>query len=488
VSLLPTLRPRVEVLSREFIDRIIDEAFEVNATLGLQFENPRALALLAEHGQRVDRAKERVYLDRDFVEKAIATAPKGFKLWNVTGDRSIEVGGDTVTYDPGSAAIKILEPDRSVRSSTSADYVRLSRLVHHLQHIHANSTALVPADVPIEASDYYRLYTAVQTCDKPAITGIFREESFPAMLEILTIVRGSEQAVAEKPLIILDACPSSPLRWSVLTSHSIMEAAKHGIPSEIISVPLTGATGPVTLSGTLVVHTAENLAGIALAQAVNPGAPVLYGGAPCLMDMRGGQTPFGSIETYLIDCAYAQIGKRFGFPIHSYMGLSDSKLVDAQAGYETGTGVLLAALAGVNIVSGVGILDFITCQSLEKLVIDNELCGMAYRFIEGVRHRHEKMALDLLPEAIEKGHFLGHPTTIKLFREEGTLPGKAVDRSSGRPGGGGSSDYERAQEIVRDLLARERFHLPEDKVRALDGVILREAREFGLEALPAFPD
>src|SRR3989441_11808224 len=121
-----------------------------------------------------------------------------------------------------------------------------------------------------------------------------------------------------------------------------------------------------------------------LAQAVRPGAPVVYGGAPCLMDMRAGQTPFGSLETYMIDCAYAQIGKTFGFPIHSYMGLSDSKLVDAQAGYETGMGVMLAALAGVNIVSGVGILDFITCQSLEKLVIDTELCGMAYSLIDGI--------------------------------------------------------------------------------------------------------
>jgi trimethylamine---corrinoid protein Co-methyltransferase len=486
--MLPTLRPRIEMLSKEFIDRIIDEAFEVNATLGLQFENPAALELLAQHGQRIDRPKERVYLSRDFVERAIDSAPKSFKLWNVTGDASIEVGGDNVTYDPGSAAIKMLETDGSVHTSKSADYVRLSRLVQHLQHIRAHSTSLVPHDVPIEVSDYYRLYIAVQTCNKPIIAGIFREESFPAVLEILKIVRGSEKAVAEKPLVVLDACPSSPLRWSVLTSHSIIEAAKHGIPSEIISVPLTGATGPVTLSGSLVVHTAENLAGIALAQAVRKGAPVVYGGAPCLMDMRGGQTPFGSIETYMLDCAYAQIGKRFGFPIHAYMGLSDSKVVDAQAGYESGIGVVLAALAGVNIVSGLGILDFITCQSLEKLVIDNEICGMAYRLIEGIRHRHERMALDFLPEAIEKGHFLGHPTTLKLFREEGTLPGKVVDRASAPPGGHGPSDYQRAQDVVRDLLAKPRFGLPDKTVRELDRVVLAGAREFEMETLPAFPD
>jgi trimethylamine--corrinoid protein Co-methyltransferase len=486
VTLLPTFRPRIEVLSREFIDRIIDEAFEVLATIGLQFEHPRALALLGEHGQRIDKEQERAYLSRDFVEKAIASAPKRFKIWNVTGDAAIEIGGDEVTYDPGSAAIKMLESDGTVRPSTGADYVRLSRLVQQLQHIRAQSTSLVPADVPIEISDFYRLYLAVQNCNKPIVTGLFREESSRAMFEIMTIVRGSEKEAVDKPMAIFDACPSSPLRWSVLTSESILECAKRNLPSEIISVPLTGATGPVTLSGTLVVHTAENLAGLALAQAVRPGSPVVYGGAPCLMDMRSGQTPFAAIETHLIDCAYAQIGKRFGLPIHSYMGLSDSKLVDAQAGYESGVGIVLAALAGVNVVSGAGILDFITCQSLEKLVIDNEVCGFAYRLIDGIRHRHEKMALDFLPDAVKAGHFLGHPTTLKLFREEGTMPGKVVDRASARPGGGGPSDYQRAAGIVRDLLAREPFRLPEEKVRELDKVVLREAREFGLERIPSY--
>ncbi|MGH9750796.1 MAG: trimethylamine methyltransferase family protein [Candidatus Polarisedimenticolia bacterium] len=487
MSLLPPFRPRVQMISEAMIDRIIDEAFEVLEKIGLQFEHPKALALLGEHGQRIEPKSERAWLSRGFIEKAMGTAPRSFKLWNVTGDAFLEIGGDEVIYDPGSAAIKVLETDGRVRASTCADAINIARLVQQLPHIKAQSTSLVPSEVPNEISDFLRLYLAVQHCNKPIVTGLFREDSFRATLEIMTIVRGSEKEACEKPMAIFDACPSSPLRWSVLTSESILQCAQYGLPSEIISVPLTGATGPVTFSGTLVVHTAENLAGIALAQAVRPGAPVVYGGAPCLMDMRAGQTPFGSLETYMIDCAYAQIGKRLGFPIHSYMGLSDSKRVDAQAGSETGMGVILAALAGVNVVSGVGILDFITCQSLEKLVIDNELCGMAYRLMRGIDQKHEKMALDLLPEAVEKGHFLGHPTTLRLFKEECYMPGKVVDRASAKPGGGGPTDYERAQPIVKELLAKEPFRLAADKVQALDDLVLREAREFGMEALPASP-
>ena len=488
MSLLPTFRPRVQMIADSLIDRIVDEAYDVLARIGLQFENDRAVDIFAERGQKVDRATQRVWLSRDFIEKALALAPKSFELWNVTGDQSITLGGDHVTFDPGSAAIKVLEPDRSVHPSTSIDYARLSRLVHQLKNIRAQSTSLVPADMPMEVTDYYRMYIAVQCCDKPIVTGLFRHESFDTMLELMSVLRGSKKAVAEKPLAVFDACPSSPLRWSELTSESLIKCAEAGVPSEIISVPLTGATGPVTLSGTLVVHTAENLAGLALVQAVRPGSPVVYGGAPCLMDMRGGQTPFGSIETMMIDCAYAQIAKRFGLPVHAYMGLSDSKLVDAQAGYETGYGVILAALAGVNMVSGVGILDFITCQSLEKLVIDNEICGMAYRLIDGIKHRHEPMASDFLPDAIEKGHFLGHPTTLKLFKEEGLMPGKTVDRASAKVGGHGSTDYERAQKVVQDLLALPRFSLPEKTQRELDRVVLADARQYGLEALPALPE
>ncbi len=224
-------------------------------------------------------------------------------MWNVSGNVSTVIGGDEVNFDPGSAAIKLLEADGTVRPPTSADAARLSRLVHQLKNLKLSATALVPSDVPNEISGFYRLYIALQTCDKPLITGLYRHESFPALFEILKIVRGSEEEVAAKPLVVLGACPFSPLRWSELTSESIILCAQRGIPSEIVSVPLTGATGPVTLSGTLVLHTVENLAGITLAQAVRPGAPVIYGGAPCLMDMRAGQTPFGSIETMMIDSA-----------------------------------------------------------------------------------------------------------------------------------------------------------------------------------------
>jgi trimethylamine--corrinoid protein Co-methyltransferase len=479
--------PRVKLLDRAMIGRIIDEAFEILAKIGDMVENPEALALLGDHGARVDLANQRAFLPRDLVEKALASAPRRFKVWDLEGKRSYTIGGDHVYYDPGSAALNVLDGDTlEVRRAIGRDYARLSRLVEQLAHLRLHSTSLVCSDVPVEISDSYRLYLAVQNCRKPLVTGLFRTDGFEVMRRLMVAVRGSESNLRKRPFAIYDACPSPPLRWSELTTHSLLRCAEAGVPSNIIAMPLTGATGPVTLLGSIAQHTAENLCGLTMVQLANPGAPAIYGGAPSAFDMRRGTTPMGAIETMMLDLAYNEIGKTLGLPVHSYIGLSDSKLVDTQAGYETGMGILLAALARINLVSGAGILDYITCQSFEKLVIDNELCGMAYRLLEGMVQRTPTLAIDALSEVMEEGHFMAHPTTLEFFRKEFHFPGAVVDRSPTMTGEDEirTSDFERAKLQVEELLRKPGFSLPPDTVRELDQIMLSEAKKFGLDRLP----
>ena len=193
------------------------------------------------------------------------------------------------------------------------------------------------------------------------------------MRDMLAAVRGGEDNLRRKPLAIFDACPSPPLKWSHLTSQSLIDSARAGIPSELISMGMTGASSPATIAGTLVQHVVENLAGLVLCQLAAPGAPVIFGGSPSSFDMRKGTTPMGAVETMMIDMAAAQIGKFLRLPTHAYMALSDAKTPDAQAGYESGIGAVLAALAGVNVVSGPGMLNYESSISFEKLVIDDEI-------------------------------------------------------------------------------------------------------------------
>jgi trimethylamine--corrinoid protein Co-methyltransferase len=251
-------------------------------------------------------------------------------------------------------------------------------------------------------------------------------------------------------------------------------------------MPLTGATGPVTLLGSVAQHTAENLCGLVMTQLASPGAPAIYGGAPSAFDMRRGTTPMGAIETMMLDLAYNEIGKTLGLPVHSYIGLSDSKLVDTQAGYETGIGILFAALGRINVVSGAGILDYITCQSFEKLVIDNELCGMAYRLLEGMVPRTPTLAFQALTEVMEEGHFMAHPSTLEFFRKEFHFPGPVVDRTPTATGEEElrTSDFTRARAQVELLLDKDGFALPAETVRELESIMLAAARPYGLDQLP----
>jgi trimethylamine--corrinoid protein Co-methyltransferase len=308
---------------------------------------------------------------------------------------------------------------------------------------------------------------------------------------MLVAVRGSERNLAEKPLAIFDACPSPPLKWSNLTAQSLIDSARAGIPSELISMGMTGATSPITITGTLVQHVAENLSGLVICQLAKKGAPVIFGGCPVSFDMRKGTTPIGAIETMMIDSAHVQIGKHLNLPTHAYTGMSDAKINDAQGGFETGIGAIMAALSGVNVISGAGILDFVRCQSLEKLVVDNEICGMAYRLIDGIAQRDEPIALNLFKDFSSETQFLSMPHTRKWYREEHTFP-KLIDRdpydtwvSKGR-----KSITDRAKEEVKDLLQKNPPPLPDKETqKALREIMMSDAQTNDTPSLPdiSFP-
>jgi trimethylamine--corrinoid protein Co-methyltransferase len=335
-------------------------------------------------------------------------------------------------------------------------------------------------------SDSYRLFLGLQFSSKPVVTGTFRVEGFKPMHDMLVAVRGSEKNLAEKPLAIFDACPSPPLKWSNLTTQSLVDCARAGIPSEYVSMGMTGATSPVTIAGTLVQHVAENLSGLVISQLAKKGAPVIFGGSPSSFDMRKGTTPMGAIETMMIDSGYTQIGKHLNLPTHAYMGLSDSKINDAQAGFETGIGAVVAALSGVNVISGPGMVNFESCQSLEKLVVDNEICGMAHRIIAGISQRDEPLAKNLFEDFTQETQFLTMPHTRKWYREEHTFP-RIIDRDTYDywVSLGKKSITDRASDEVEKLLKENPFSpLDEAVIKDLRKIMASDAKTYDITSLP----
>lgn len=485
--MITTLRPSVKMLNQEFVEKIIGEAYQVLERSGVFVENTTAIELFRAARARIHPLSKRVYIGSKIIDQALSTAPHTITLYDAGGEKSFLVGGDEVHFDPGSAALKIFDhPTQSERKPETKDLVGFSSLIQRLEHYDFQSTGLISSDVPEKIADCHRLFIALQCCSKPIVTGLFVVEGFRPMYELLAAVRGGSAELRKKPLAIFDACPSPPLKWSNLTTQSLIDCARAGIPSELVSMPLTGATAPVTLAGALVQLTAENLAGIVITQLASPGAPVIFGGSPSCFDMHTANPPMGAIETMMMDSACSQIGKWLGLPAHAYMGLSDSKCVDAQAGLESGIGAVLAALAGINVISGGGMMDFESTQSLEKLVIDNDICGMAYRLIQGIAQRDEPIAVDLLSELACDGDFMTHPHTLRWHLLEQKYS-RVINRDgydqwvqSGKP-----TLAERASGRVRDLLGVETVGiLSIDKKEELQKMMKSHAGSLGFEMSP----
>ncbi|MFX1409251.1 MAG: trimethylamine methyltransferase family protein [Promethearchaeota archaeon] len=426
---MPILRPKIKLLDNEHKKLIFEEAKSILETQGIFLENQEAKDIFNKH--EIDHKGSRYFIPSDLVDKSLTSVPNEITLYDREGNEHIHLKDDQVHFDPGSAAIFILDENTGeIREALSKDFIRFSKVVEHLKYIEAQSTALIYKDVPKIAQDWHRLYIGLSNCYKPIVTGTFRKESFPIMRELLLACRLSEDDLAKKPLAVFDACPSPPLKWSDLTTQSVIDAAKNRIPSEFVSMPLAGANAPITLIGSITQHCAECLAGVVIAQLVKSGAPLIWGGSPAVFDMKQGTTPMGAIETMMINIGDIEMGKFLNMPTHAYMSLSDSKVPDCQAGFEAGMGALLAALAGNNMVSGPGMLDFESTQSIEKLIMDNEIIGMVKRFIQGIEDYNSPYAAEIIKDYEEKQELLSHPTTLKYFRKELFLPSPIIDRNT----------------------------------------------------------
>ena len=485
------IRPKLELLSRETVDRAIDEAYELLLDPGVLIHYDEALRLLGDAGAEVGMESRVARIPRSLAEKAVETAPNSFHLYDLDGEPAVHYGGDDVHFDPGSAAIEIMDHEaRESRTPVTADCENFVRLAEMLPQIDAVATSIVCGDVPQAMGDWYRLYLLLLYARKPIVTGTFSIESFSVMHELLVAVAGSAEALAEKPRAIFDACPSPPLMWSDITCANLIDAARVGVPAELIPMPLMGATGPATIIGSAVQHAAEALSGITIHQLANPGSPIVWGGSPSYFDMRTGAPPMGAMATMMLDCSYAQIGKNIkpgGLPTHAYLGMSDTKIVDAQTGLESASGAMLGALAGINMISGPGMMDFESCFSLEKLVIDAEIVGMAKRLVRGVDASEDPLALDIMRQVGHKGNFLGTKHTARHYRTEDYMPSEVIDRDYRETWfrKGALDVNARAHRRVEELIASyEPLRLPDDVVRELRAIASRHAKAAGLDQLP----
>lgn len=484
------MQPKLELLTYDLIARILDEAFQLLQKPGIKVQSAQARELLLAAGAQADG--EVVSIPEKIARRALDSVPEKFVLHDRNGQLKVHYGGEAVHFDPGSCGVHVLDPETlEHRPSRAADLLRVVKVAEMLPEYDAQSTALVCSEVPQAIGDLYRLYVVLLYSQKPVVTGSFTAATLAGMIDMLALFGGGREGLAEKPQAVFDVCPSPPLIWSEFGADCLIELARARVPAQIVSMPLAGAAAPVTLLGAVVQHAAECLSGITIHQLANPGAPLVWGGAPAIFDMRRGTTPMGAIETAMLDAAYAQVGKSLNLPTHAYLGASDAKLVDAQSGLESGVTALVGALAGINMISGAGMLDFLACVSPEKLVLDAEGIAMARRLLDGIEVRTETLATAFFEGIDFRGDFLKQKATRELFPLEQHLPSPVIDRDSlrGWQASGGRDAFARARARTGELLAAyERPSMAAEQERELRALVGSLARRAGMDTLPELED
>jgi len=300
--------------------------------------------------------------------------------------------------------------------------------------------------------------------------GMYSLDGTLDVIRMAEMIKGGAEALRAEPIISFITLIISPLLVDELYGDIMVEVAKHGIPLAVPCEPQTGSTSPITLAGNITMFAADTLTGVTIAQLANPGTPVLCGYVGTITDLRSMGYLSGALESGLLNAGAAQLAQSWEIPFYATAGMSDSKTIDVQTGYESAMTTLLVSLSGANYIhDAAGLMEFAMTASYEKYVIDNEIIGMALRALRGVEVNPETIGSDLIKSVGPGGYFLRQPHTVKHMRSEFFFP-KLSDRELREDweAQGSLDARQRANAIAREILDE---HQPEPIPAEIDAEI-----------------
>jgi trimethylamine--corrinoid protein Co-methyltransferase len=415
-SLVNPFRP-LEVLSADQVETIHAASLRILSEIGMEVLGDRALDALAQAGARVDRGTRRVRMDPGQVEELVALAPSTFRLHARNPARTLEFGGANLVFGAVGGPAFVTDLDRGRRAGNIADFVDYVRLVGALDVIHQEGGGpLEPTDLPVETRhlDMYRTF-AVELDKSWQCLG-FGARPVDDALEIAGLLRATDRdGLLREPSLMTVINTNSPLRLDGPMGDGLIEMAVHGQPVVATPFTLAGAMSPVSLAGALAQQNAEALFLVALAEAVRPGTPMVYGAFTSNVDMRTGSPAFGTPEAVKGAIASGQLARRYGLPWRS-SNTTASSVVDAQAAYESEMAVWGAVMGGVNLLyQGAGWLEGGLTASYEKLILDAEILQMLSEVLQPVPVDEASLGLDAIAEVGPGGHFFGAAHTLERY-------------------------------------------------------------------------
>jgi trimethylamine--corrinoid protein Co-methyltransferase len=475
--------PPVTMLSDEQIEHVHSASLHILEHIGLDFLDAEALDIFAAAGARVDRAHNHVWIERGLVLEAVAKAPASFTLRARNPARSLPIGGAHSVFLAASGTAFVSDLRGGRRKGNLADYQTLVKLAQLCPPIHGMDSQITePQDVPVELRHLERMLALYTLSDKFTQAAAHGRRVAGDCVAMAAIVHGGEQAIREQPGIASVINVNSPLRYDSGMLGGLITYARAGQPLIITPFILAGAMSPISMAAALAQQNAEALAGIALTQLVNPGVPVIYGGFTTNTDMATGSPAFGTPEGAWAFFAGAQLARRYRLPYRGSGGLTTSKLVDAQAAYETQMCLWPALLAHTNyIMHAAGWLEGGLTFSFEKLIVDCEQLAMFQHLFAGTEISDATLALDSIREVGPGGHHFGTAHTIARYASEFFLPIVADRQNIGAWQDAGALDAAgRAHKIWNELLASyEPPPLDPSIAEALREFVARRRRELG---------
>jgi trimethylamine--corrinoid protein Co-methyltransferase len=379
--------------------------------------SPRALAVLAVGGAEVDAAARTVRLDRGLVESALKSAPAAFSLTPRNPDKRITMGGNRINFGLVAGPPNVHDCERGRRPGNYGDYCDFIRLAQHFNAIHLiGNQVCAPIELPANSRHLDTYRANLRYSDKVFhCTAIGAGRALDG-IKMMAISRGIDlQEIAASPGVMTIISVNSPRRFDEAMSEGLMAMAEHGQPVVITPFTLMGAMAPVSLAAALAQQNAEALFGVVLAQAVRPGAPVMYGAFTSNVDMRSGAPAFGTPENAKANIASGQLARRYGLPYRT-SNASASNAADAQGAYETEMSLWGAILGHGNLVyHAAGWQEGGLTASFEKLALDVEMLQMMMEFLKPIVVNEQELGFDAIKGVATGGHFFGEPHTMERY-------------------------------------------------------------------------
>ena len=439
------------------IEQIHKTTLDVLENIGMSNPLPQLREVALEQGCTFTD-QGRLCFPRSLVEDVIARAGRDFVMYGRDPKHDIEMTDKKVHLYGGGEAVTILDLGATTyRPSTINDVYDIARVVDYLENIHSYSRLVVATEfTDLLKTDINTAYASVVGTTKHTALTFGNGKHVKPTIEMLEVIAGGEGKFLKRPFCHGGGCTVvSPLRYGTDNCEVAVASIEFNAPVWVVIAPQSGATAPAALAGSLVQVLAETLASLLLIDLIKPGHPVVFGPWPFVTDLRTGSFSGGSGEEALMSAASAQITNHYGLASSVGAGMTDSKLPDAQAGYEKGITIGMAALAGCNNVSeSSGMLASLMGCSYESLVIDNDMLGMIMRVVRGIEVNEETLSYRAIKDTVEgEGHFLRDPQTLSLMETEYLYPNLADRSTQEEWENEGSPDIrQRAEKKAREIL------------------------------------